>query len=342
MSFNLGLIGLGEIAAIHIRAILNTPGLTIAGVCDIDLQRAEQFGRQLGVKAYTDYRVLVSQGLDAVVICLPHNLHYAVAMEALESSCYVIIEKPFALNLHECKNIINSANAKKLKIFVTDIACFSQGPLLTQEEYMAGNLGRFLAGHLCCVRDYFSGKRNWHLDTVQSGGGMLINVGVHRIAAFRTAVPDIKPLDVFASVEKRSKYPVEACSGILVKYSPSGSIFHQNIGYYSQAAAAMNSTELFFEKGRISWNSKEWRMVGSSGEIITKAITEDENPYIPVYSTIMNSLQGEQDDLYPSAESFAQDIAIVEAAYKSAVTGSSVNILAAASILNSEESFVTI
>ena len=88
-------IGLGTIAPVHLDAIARNPEIELAGVCDID--EATRKNAPEGVPFFTDYRELIS-GVqpDCVHLCLPHDLHYPVAKDAVELGCHVFTEKPLA------------------------------------------------------------------------------------------------------------------------------------------------------------------------------------------------------------------------------------------------------
>ena len=66
--------------------------------CDVDLSRAEELMAKFGGEgAFGDYReVLEREDIEVVDICLPHNLHREVAVEALRAGKHVLLEKPIA------------------------------------------------------------------------------------------------------------------------------------------------------------------------------------------------------------------------------------------------------
>ena len=74
----LAVIGCGGIARGHLNAIKNLPAEAVA-VVDIDADRARQYAEEFGVeKYYTDMRDAFGEGVDAVTVCLPHYLTYAM------------------------------------------------------------------------------------------------------------------------------------------------------------------------------------------------------------------------------------------------------------------------
>ena len=73
-------IGCGSISPMHLDAIAALENVELAGVCDIRPERAEEKARQYHTRAYTDYKELFEvEKPDAIHLCLPHDLHTAVA-----------------------------------------------------------------------------------------------------------------------------------------------------------------------------------------------------------------------------------------------------------------------
>lgn len=90
-------IGLGTIAPIHLDAIARNPEIELVGVCDID--EATRQNAPAGVPFFTDYKEMIaSVRPDCVHLCLPHDLHYPVAKDAVELGCHVFTEKPLAIS----------------------------------------------------------------------------------------------------------------------------------------------------------------------------------------------------------------------------------------------------
>lgn len=68
----------------------------LVGIADANLERAKELARKFGTKAYSDYRELAKEGLDAVDIAVPTSLHREVALEFIEAGTSVLVEKPIA------------------------------------------------------------------------------------------------------------------------------------------------------------------------------------------------------------------------------------------------------
>ena len=114
-----GLIGAGNIANYaHLPAYSQTPGVEIAAICDIVVEKAEQAAQEYSIpQVFADYHEMLKLKLDAVSICVPNFVHAETAIASLEAGCHVLCEKPMALSAAEGERM--AATAKRAgKIFM--------------------------------------------------------------------------------------------------------------------------------------------------------------------------------------------------------------------------------
>lgn len=156
----------------------------VVAACDIVPEKAEAFARRFNIPAYyTDYHdVLKIEGLDAVDICTPNYLHSIIAVDALNVGVHVLCEKPDAVSVEEAKKMKAAAdrNGKLLMVI-------RNNRFLVQSQYLKkyiedGQLGKIYAGRCGWQRRRgIPGKGGWFTTKEQSGGGPLIDLGVHMI-----------------------------------------------------------------------------------------------------------------------------------------------------------------
>ena len=84
-SLKTGLIGVGDILTTHTEAIKANPEYKLVSICSHSEEKLKKQAAELGVKGYVDYRHLLEDKPDVVLISLPHNLHYQVTLDALEA-----------------------------------------------------------------------------------------------------------------------------------------------------------------------------------------------------------------------------------------------------------------
>ena len=179
------IIGCGMIAKFHIAAIQATPDAEVAGVYDLDYERAKVFAALNGTTAYpTMEAIWADSSVHAVCICTPSGLHYPQALEALENGKNVLVEKPMALNLADCDALIAKAEEKKLKLGVVSQLRFSPGVQQVKQAMEAGLLGKLLCADLYMKfhrsQDYYDSS-DWRGTWAMDGGGALMNQGIHGV-----------------------------------------------------------------------------------------------------------------------------------------------------------------
>ncbi len=118
-----GIIGYGgafNMGRGHATWINGTPGMKTIAACDLDPQRMEAAKEDFpGIITYADYHeMLKNQDIDCVVVILPHNVHYEVAMAALEAGKGVCLEKPMCITTDQATDMIELARKKGVLLTV--------------------------------------------------------------------------------------------------------------------------------------------------------------------------------------------------------------------------------
>lgn len=114
-----GVIGAGTWGELHCKVYSSTPGVTLAGIADLDADRAQSVAAKYGAKAYTDYReLLADDSIKAVSITTPDFAHAEIAIAAAEAGKHVLVEKPLATTTEDCRRIIEAAERSGVKLMV--------------------------------------------------------------------------------------------------------------------------------------------------------------------------------------------------------------------------------
>ena len=176
-----GIIGIGAMGQVHADCLLKTRQVEIAALCDVHEDRLKAQGKVYGVKhLYDDYAKLLKADLDAVLVCVGNALHREVAIAALESGRHVLLEKPMALNAAEAADI--AAAAAKAKGMMQMGMCWRHHPACTvlREYVQKGLLGEIYHIRAMMMRRRgIPGLGGWFTTMAESGGGPMIDLGVH-------------------------------------------------------------------------------------------------------------------------------------------------------------------
>lgn len=101
-------VGVGYLGRHHARILSTLEGVTLAGVVDINRERAAKVATEFGSVAVDDLRALTGQ-VDAVTVAVPTETHHVVALPLLEAGISVLVEKPMARTLDEADDLIAAA-----------------------------------------------------------------------------------------------------------------------------------------------------------------------------------------------------------------------------------------
>lgn len=114
--FKWGILGPGRIAKQFAKGVNSTVNAEIYAIASNSQERAELFSNEFNVSnTYTSYSDLVNDPIiDAVYIATPHRFHFENVKLCLEAKKPVLCEKPFTVNVEECRNLIDMAKEKEV------------------------------------------------------------------------------------------------------------------------------------------------------------------------------------------------------------------------------------
>ena len=319
---SVGIIGAGAIAPPHAEGIKHVEGLKLVGAARRDQEQCRAFAEQYGCRSYQDWRAMIADGIDIAVVALPHHLHFEAARTALEHGCHVMLEKPAALNLAECRAISEAARKSKRKVMVADMAYHNPGILKARQIVASGRMGRFIMGSIINYRFYFTGDRPaWFLKKEKSGGGMLFNLGVHRMAVVRSVVPEEEAV-VKASVGFfRKDCEVEGNGMIFIGYPDGTAVTLEECGYLELPEPLNKGMHFTFEDGILGDVAGNMWVSDRNGRIERPELSAPPGGgYQPLYEALLSAIREDRDP-WPGMAQGTKDVRVILAAYESARTG---------------------
>ncbi len=175
-----GVIGVGSITqAVHLPN-LKALGANIVAVADAVLERAQEVARQHGIAhAYDDYRALLKRDdIHAVVVAVPTYLHYPVVTTALKAGKHVLCEKPPAMNEREAERMAELSEQQGLVLMYALQMRYRRDSQALKQLIEGGELGEVYFGRAIYLRRR-GAPAGWFTRKAQSGGGPLLDIGVH-------------------------------------------------------------------------------------------------------------------------------------------------------------------
>jgi len=183
----LGIIGTGGIFnGAHLKALRAMKDVEIVALCDIKPSQYERFQDELGVpddRCFTDFTEMVKlPDLDAVDICTPNLYHSHAAVAALEAGKHVFCEKPDAVDVAEARRMADAAQASGKTLMVMRNNRFRADTRWLKGFIDRGEMGEVYTGRCGWIRRRgIPGKGGWFTTKELSGGGPLIDLGVHML-----------------------------------------------------------------------------------------------------------------------------------------------------------------
>lgn len=179
---NIGVIGAGSISEVHFNAYKNNPDVQMYAVCDLNEQRAREKAELYGAeKVYTDYHeMLADPNLHAVSVCTWNNTHAEISIAALQAGKHVLCEKPLSRTVEEALKVEEAVKSSGRIFQVGFVRRYSTNTKVLKKFIDQGDLGEIYYAKATCLRR-LGNPGGWFADKERSGGGPLIDLGVHII-----------------------------------------------------------------------------------------------------------------------------------------------------------------
>jgi len=156
----------------------------ISAFCDVLPARAEEASLEYAGdkgKVFTDYRDLLKEELDAVLVLTPNNSHSEITAAALKSGKHVMCEKPMAINTAEAKAMIAARDSSKKLLTIAYQNRFRSDSIFLKAECEKGTLGEIYFARATALRRRAVPTWGVFLDAEKQGGGPLIDIGTHAL-----------------------------------------------------------------------------------------------------------------------------------------------------------------
>lgn len=346
-----GVVGCGGIFNIaHRPAYLKMEDVEIVALCDINRERAERFLVDFpNAEIYTDYKEMIANApIDSVDICTPNYLHAPVAIAAMEAGKHVFSEKPDATKPEDVMAMKATAEKTGKTLMVMRNNRYVPTSAFARKYIQEGNAGEIYVGHCGWQRRRgIPGKGGWFTDKEKSGGGPLIDLGVHMIDLALWMMGNPTPVAVSGSVYSKfagnnlsdsensnfgeakndGVYNVEDLSMGFVRLD-NGATLTIECSWASNVQKERRFVELYGTNAGLKWDTEELTLFEERDGVLMDTI-----PNIParegVYGHGQNLrhfadvvLYGAKPDFVPSQG--VDIVKLINALYESAATGKEV------------------
>jgi predicted dehydrogenase len=178
-----GVIGLG-MGKGHVRGYQSHPDAEVVAIADPDAKRLQAVGDEFKVpQRYADpLEMLAKADLDVVSVATPNKFHLPLTLAALKAGCHVLCEKPMAMSAAEGSRMVAAAKKARRRLMINFSYRFTEQAWALKQQVDTGILGEVYYGRTIWHRRRgMPGFGGWFGQKALSGGGPLIDLGVHRL-----------------------------------------------------------------------------------------------------------------------------------------------------------------
>lgn len=197
---NILIVGTGDIAKYHMAGYQQCENAHVIAACDMNADKLAKFADQYHIpKRYTDFEAALADGeIDAVDICTPNITHAQYSIKALEANLCVMCEKPMARNAEEAHRMAEAAAKSKGFLMPAFVLRFSVACRVVKDYIDEGYFGDIYYCKARCIRND-GNPGGWSNSKAISGGGALIDVGIHDLDAALYLMGSPKAVSVFGT-----------------------------------------------------------------------------------------------------------------------------------------------
>jgi predicted dehydrogenase len=339
----IGVIGTGGIFhALHSPVYLNHPEAELTAVCDIIQDKAQSYANVHGISnVYQDYRKLLEQSdIDAVDICTPNLIHSEITIAALKAGKHVLCEKPDAINSVEALKMAQAAEESGKLLMVMRNNRFRPASQFLKDFIEKGHMGEIYTGRCGWIRRRgIPGKGGWFTTKELSGGGPLIDLGVHFIDLAVWLMGNPKPMTVtgatytkfaesniadsvhsgFGETKSTGIFDVEDLASGFIRFQ-NGASLQLEFSWASNIEEEMNFLELRGTKAGFSLRNSELKIFGEIEGVlcnIEPKLAQDSGGHKANIEHFIKCIQGSAKPIFVP-EQGVQMIKILSAIYESA------------------------
>ena len=187
------LLGCGRIGQRHAQYMKQMGDLV--AVCDVDPKKSDAMASSMQAKAYYSLDELLKneKEVDLVSVCTPNGLHAEHSIQSLKAGVHVLCEKPMALSVHDCGEMIKTAESNNRRLFIVKQNRFNPPIIEVKKLIDQGKLGKLFSVQLSCFwnrnEEYY--QDSWR-GTKDLDGGTLFTQFSHFVDLLYWMIGDVK------------------------------------------------------------------------------------------------------------------------------------------------------
>lgn len=341
-----GVIGVGNISNEHIQAYLRNPDVELYAFCDINEEQLNKMGDKYGVsRRFTDMNDLLAlPEIDAVSVCTWNAAHAPCTIAALNAGKHVLCEKPMSISKEYAEEMKAAAERNGKLLMIGFVRRFGNDCAILQDFINNDYFGELYYAKATYLRRN-GNPGGWFGNKELSGGGPLIDLGVHVIDLVRYLMgkpkavsvygatfnklgnrPNIKGKEAYSSVGRSENdiCNVEDLASGMIRFD-NGAVLHIEASFSLNIKAPEGKIELFGTKAGAKLDPELEMYAEENGYMTNVTLTAPtalsfDNLFKNEIDHFVSCVKGKAECLAP-AEDGVELMAILDALYESARTG---------------------
>ena len=264
---NIGFIGVGGIAQLHLDHLKEMDGVNISAVCDTFEDRAKEVGEKFDAASYSDYKKMIAeQKLDACYVCIIPGVHGTTELDLVNAGIPFFLEKPVHLELDACQKVLDALEKKPLINAVGYHWRYGAG-VQAAHNFMKDKRASYIEGHWY---GGFVGAPWWR--QMALSGGQLVEQTTHIVDMARFVAGEVNTVYAAGStgaMTDKENYDIHDVSIATMKFESgavgnivSGCIAEKHGGEEHGLTVKGRNFQIFANE-----NSAKWESENSSDEI---------------------------------------------------------------------------
>lgn len=220
-----GIIGCGSFGNIHMTALKDVEGIKVTALCDAHIENAEEANKKYkyNAKCYSDFNVMLDENkFDVVLVATADHVHKDATVKALKSGANVLCEKPMALKLEECKEMLQAEKESGKLLMVGQICRYTPAFVKAKEIIEGGLIGDLYFVESEYAHDYsmIPGTDNWRMHPDRHP---IIGGGCHAIDLLRWIAGNPSEVTAYSNNKVLTDWPISDTTIAIMKF-PNGVI----------------------------------------------------------------------------------------------------------------------
>lgn len=189
---NVGIIGAGTMASVHLAGYMNMQNVNVVGIVDKHQGR----GKKLADKGHTQYfssldHLLAEAQVDVVDVCVPTPFHKEYVLRSASAKKHVICEKPVARHLEDAREMIEACKTQGVRFFVAHVVRFFAEYTRMKELVLDGSIGT--VGTVRAKRGgaFPEATEDWYA-SVEKSGSLIVDLMIHDFDYLRGVLGEVE------------------------------------------------------------------------------------------------------------------------------------------------------